>query len=550
MHYTSQTKGSKRSDKSDRFPRLERVPKSAGIPELPGEFYSRKMCLANLHGQVVVTAVSLYNPNTGHGSIAVRALEWISEASSKKMKSIARANSSPQVSDLRAIQDCVKAPPGKKKKRKAIAVGETDRTYNGDSASCSSTRAKNDLDPRPPKRSVGKGVKLFSSGDAGTSSFVTPQHRKHDTSDDRKDVSNAKVQLSKVKGSGLPAPSVNSSSADTTRLPLAQTVSPEQPGACATPRLVSVSISSQISDVTPKNMALSESVKKNQKSTKTTIHIKTPSVDDKNSGGMVPKQKGSKKAYMQHQDALASVTKNKSVIDRRENACVQKLNSIQKDCSEVNQLSSSPITLLEEASNGGSPPVPRKKKRKICVSNEDTEGMTHLQKVPSSTSTPSQSKEVIKGNFLGNKGAGENEEKNDQIGQNYGQQMPNLLVSTPLPSKRSGETGEIATPSQTMQNEAKKSSSGLVPAIKTSHNDESGRILVNEIQSKSTKEVLEVSEPLNEKTPNQEVGCSRVTAGDFHDSTEVLQAPTKDCGVTNKDMGALRKYCVKPSGTQ
>ena len=174
MHYTTQGKGKQRCDKSGRFPRLERVPKSAGIPEQPAEFYSRTMSLANLHGEVVVAAVSLYNPNTGSGSIAVRAIEWIRGVSQKPKILLARSSVSPQVTDRRAIRDCVQAPPGKKKRQKVDkGNGVSSIAFPIDSTD----KKKKAADRRESTSSACDGVKLFSgAGSASESSESAVQY--------------------------------------------------------------------------------------------------------------------------------------------------------------------------------------------------------------------------------------------------------------------------------------------------------------------------------------------------------------------------------------
>jgi hypothetical protein len=112
VHYTTAGKDT----------RLELVStEETGIAALPAEFYSRTMCLANMFSKAVVASISLYNPNTGRGSLQVRPLSWITPPPRKIMKvspaammpkvAVQGTPSSPRVADRTAIQDCVQAPP-------------------------------------------------------------------------------------------------------------------------------------------------------------------------------------------------------------------------------------------------------------------------------------------------------------------------------------------------------------------------------------------------------------------------------------------------------
>jgi hypothetical protein len=111
VHYTTAGKDT----------RLELVStEETGIATLPAEFYSRTMCLANMFSKAVVASVSLYNPNTGRGSLEVRPLSWITPPPKKSIVSpvammpnlaVQGTPSSPRAADRTAIQDCVQAPP-------------------------------------------------------------------------------------------------------------------------------------------------------------------------------------------------------------------------------------------------------------------------------------------------------------------------------------------------------------------------------------------------------------------------------------------------------
>jgi hypothetical protein len=105
-------------------PRLEILTQDI-LPCLPADFYSRQLCISTFFEQAVVAAVSMYNPNTGLGSIAVRSLDWTNEGESVISAKAAAAapigkysqgsnyssTLSPTTTDRKAIHDCVQAPP-------------------------------------------------------------------------------------------------------------------------------------------------------------------------------------------------------------------------------------------------------------------------------------------------------------------------------------------------------------------------------------------------------------------------------------------------------
>jgi hypothetical protein len=165
--------------------RLELVStEETGIAALPAEFYSRTMCLANMFSKAVVASISLYNPNTGRGSLEVRPLSWITPPPRKIMNvspeplmpkvvvqrtpspaplmpkvAVQRTLSSPRAADRTAIQDCVQAPPASAIRRTTTVESESTASDHTSPSSLSS------LTPHG-------GVQLFSTTDA---SIETPR---------------------------------------------------------------------------------------------------------------------------------------------------------------------------------------------------------------------------------------------------------------------------------------------------------------------------------------------------------------------------------------
>ena len=160
VHYTTAGKDT----------RLELVSyDETGIAALPADFYSRTMCLSNMFSKAVVASVSLYNPNTGRGSLEVRPLSWITSPpmKSKTMKKLspvvpmimpkvpvvqASTLSSPPSADQTALHDCVQAPPAS-----AMAI-RTAMTVELESTASNHTSPSSLLSLTPPG-----GIQLFST---------------------------------------------------------------------------------------------------------------------------------------------------------------------------------------------------------------------------------------------------------------------------------------------------------------------------------------------------------------------------------------------------
>jgi hypothetical protein len=159
VHYTTAGKDT----------RLELVStEETGIATLPAEFYSRTMCLANMFSKAVVASVSLYNPNTGRGSLEVRPLSWITPPPKKSIVSpvammpnlaVQGTPSSPRAADRTAIQDGVQAPPASAIRFATTVELESTASNHTSPASLSSLT--------PPG-----GTQLFSTD----ASIETPRH--------------------------------------------------------------------------------------------------------------------------------------------------------------------------------------------------------------------------------------------------------------------------------------------------------------------------------------------------------------------------------------
>ena len=94
-----------------------------GIPSLPADFYKRTFCLSKLYAKVIVAAVSWYNPNTGKGSIIVRPIDWnIASTPRTALASpslgLLKSPATPDLTDAKAIKECVLNPPP------SVATGE------------------------------------------------------------------------------------------------------------------------------------------------------------------------------------------------------------------------------------------------------------------------------------------------------------------------------------------------------------------------------------------------------------------------------------------
>jgi hypothetical protein len=152
------------------------TPESTGIPALPAEFWSRSLCLENIAG-VVITASSVYNPNTNKGKIAIRAIDGLDKLKLKPRgnkesqkvaatASLKASPSSPIAADSQALQRAMQAPPAslprkKNKKRK-------ERAAKGDAVSSVS------LSESVPTKSQRKTLEVSAVHVSPDKEMVTP----------------------------------------------------------------------------------------------------------------------------------------------------------------------------------------------------------------------------------------------------------------------------------------------------------------------------------------------------------------------------------------
>jgi hypothetical protein len=104
------------------------TPESTGIPALPAEFWKRTLCLKKISG-VVMTASSVYNPNTNKGRIAIRAIAGLDRLKLKTgnkgngvliKKSTFKAPSESSIAaDSQALCHAMPVPPASMEKNKA-----------------------------------------------------------------------------------------------------------------------------------------------------------------------------------------------------------------------------------------------------------------------------------------------------------------------------------------------------------------------------------------------------------------------------------------------
>jgi hypothetical protein len=175
------------------------------------------MCLGKLYDHVVVCAMSIYNKNSGRGSISVRAL--YEDSPSIASTPVVMSAQSPQTTDQRAIQDCVEAPPSSslavRKRKWTTPNPDTSKAVSSLSSHMqpSASQMVYSVSASAPscmsRAQVGCKVQLFSSNTS--SLLVTPHH--HPPLRDKEQATKAPPRLL--------------SSSKTTNSPLAQTVSPE-----------------------------------------------------------------------------------------------------------------------------------------------------------------------------------------------------------------------------------------------------------------------------------------------------------------------------------